>query len=1046
MATFHIAGPGAVGRSGRMLAALLNGVSKSPSVNTVERALLLAHARASMCKQVRACSSGTSAIEAIYPTRDYFPKRHIGPTKTEREDMLETIGVESLDELIAKTCPQSIILNREMNLETAVGEHELIRKIKVIAGKNKVWRSYIGMGYYNCRVPHTILRNVFENPGWTTQYTPYQPEIAQGRLESLLNWQTMIISLTGLDVANASLLDEGTGAAEAMGLAYRHNKRRKFFVDGKVHPQTLAVVETRASSLGIQVVTGDWSELDLSGRDFSGVLVQYPDTEGTVKDYSNLVANARANGTLAIAACDLLSLCLIRPPGEFGFDVALGNAQRFGVPLGYGGPHAGFFAVTQKLLRMMPGRMIGVTRDAQGNDALRLALQTREQHIRRDKATSNICTAQALLANMSAMFAVYHGPEGLRSIAERVHNGILILAEGIKQSGHFIVNENGYVFDTLKIELAGGLTQDDLKLRAQEKKINLRYYTDGCVGVALDETCNEPDIDDLLWVFGCETNSAVIAESMGGVTPPTSIVNSSFKRTSEYLQHPIFNTYHSEALIVRYMKRLENKDLALVHSMIPLGSCTMKLNSSTEMMPCSYPEFTEIHPFVPLDQSKGYQKILQDLKVDLCEITGYDDISFQPNSGAQGEYAGLRAIKSYLEAKGEHERDVCLIPLSAHGTNPASAQMAGMKVQPINLRADGEIDMDHFRKMANKHKDKLAAVMVTYPSTNGVFDETIVEMCELVHQLGAQVYLDGANMNAQVGIMRPGDYGADVSHLNLHKTFCIPHGGGGPGMGPIGVKAHLSPHLPQHPVVQCALDNLDADPQTMHTGAVSAAPWGSAAILPISWAYIKMMGHKGLRKASELAIANANYMMKRLEKHFPVMFVNKNGLCAHEFIIDCRGFKKATGVEAVDIAKRLQDYGFHAPTMSWPVAGALMIEPTESEDKGEMDRYCDALIGIRNEIRDIEEGRMDMRVNPLKMAPHTQSVVMADTWDRGYSRQVAAYPAKFVDPRTKWWPTVGRIDDVYGDQNIVCSCPPMESYESPFIEKKESDDEEVAHG
>jgi len=1046
MATFHIAKPGAVGRTHRMLAALINGVSKSPGVTAVERARLLAHARASICLQTRACSSGTSAIEAIYPTRDYFPRRHIGPTRDEREDMLETIGVESLDELIALTCPQSIILNREMDLEPPVGEHELIRKIKAIGAKNKVWRSYIGMGYYNCRVPHTILRNIFENPGWTTQYTPYQPEIAQGRLESLLNWQTMIISLTGLDVANASLLDEGTGAAEAMGLAYRHNKRRKFFVDKKVHPQTLAVVETRASSLGIQVVTGDWAELDMSGRDYGGVLVQYPDTEGTVKDYSKLVADAHSNGTLAVAACDLLSLCLIRPPGEFGFDVALGNAQRFGVPLGYGGPHAGFFAVTQKLLRMMPGRMIGVTRDAQGNDALRLALQTREQHIRRDKATSNICTAQALLANMSAMFAVYHGPEGLRSIAERVHNGVLILAEGIKQSGHFVVNENGCFFDTLKIELAGGLTQDDLKLRAQEKKINLRYYDDGCVGVALDETCNEPDIDDLLWVFGCETNSAVIAESMGGITPPTSIVNTSFKRTSEYLQHPIFNTYHSEALIVRYMKRLENKDLALVHSMIPLGSCTMKLNSSTEMMPCSYPEFTEIHPFVPLDQSKGYQKILQDLKDDLCEITGYDDISFQPNSGAQGEYAGLRAIKSYLEARGEPERDVCLIPLSAHGTNPASAQMAGMKVQPINLNAAGEIDMDHLRKMALKHKDKLAAVMVTYPSTNGVFDETISELCDLIHQLGGQVYLDGANMNAQVGIMRPGDYGADVSHLNLHKTFCIPHGGGGPGMGPIGVKAHLSPHLPQHPVVQCALDNLEADPQTMQTGAVSAAPWGSAAILPISWAYIKMMGHKGLRKATELAIVNANYMMKRLEKHYPVMFVNKNGFCAHEFIIDCRGFKKTSGIEAVDIAKRLQDYGFHAPTMSWPVAGALMIEPTESEDKGEMDRYCDALIGIRNEIRDVEEGRFDMRVNPLKMAPHTQSVVMADNWDRGYSRQVAAYPAKFVDPRTKWWPTVGRIDDVYGDQNIVCTCPPMESYESPFMEKKESDDEEVAHG
>lgn len=957
--------------------------------------------------------------------------------------MLDVIGVDSLQQLIDLTVPPDIVLNRDLDLELPIGEHELIRKIKGIAAKNKVWRSYIGMGYYNCRVPHTIIRNIFENPGWTTQYTPYQPEIAQGRLESLLNWQTMITSLTGLDVSNASLLDEGTGAAEAMGLAYRHNKRRKFFVDQRVHPQTLAVVQTRASSLGIEVMTGDYQNVDLSGRDVGGVLVQYPDTEGTVRDYSSLIDQAHANGTLAVAACDLLSLCIIRPPGEFGFDIALGNAQRFGVPLGYGGPHAGFFAVTQKLMRMMPGRMIGVTRDAQGNDGFRLALQTREQHIRRDKATSNICTAQALLANMSAMYAVYHGPEGLRSIAERIHNGVLILAEGIKMAGHYVTNENEAVFDTLKIELAG-ISQQELKERAQAKEINLRYYDDGCVGISMDETCNEPDIDALLWVFGSETNASFIAENMNAITPKSSIMNTPFKRTSDYLEHPIFNMYHSESLIVRYMKKLENKDLALVHSMIPLGSCTMKLNSSTEMMPCSYHEFTELHPFVPLDQSKGYQVILQDLKKDLCEITGYDDISFQPNSGAQGEYAGLRAIKAYLESIGEHHRDVCLIPASAHGTNPASAQMAGMKVQAINIDANGAIDMVHLNKMALKHKDRLAAIMVTYPSTNGVFDETIAEICELVHELGGQVYLDGANMNAQVGIMRPGDYGSDVSHLNLHKTFCIPHGGGGPGMGPIGVKAHLSPFLPRHPVVQCAIDNLDADPQTMDTGAVSAAPWGSAAILPISWAYIKLMGHKGLRRATELAIVNANYMAKRLENHFPVLYVNKNGFCAHEFILDCRVFKKTTGVEAVDVAKRLQDYGFHAPTMSWPVAGALMLEPTESEDKAELDRYCDALINIRREIKDIEDGKLDAKVNPLKMAPHTQAVCMADNWDRPYSRTQAAFPARFVNPGNKLWPTVGRIDDVYGDQNIVCTCPPMEAYESPFIERKESSDDEEA--
>jgi len=1040
-----IAKPGTSGRGLRMLTSLLTGGAKS-GFTAAERQRIIAQVRAAVSLQnARACATASSPMESIFPTRDYFPRRHIGPTKDEREEMLEAIGVESLDELIQLAVPQAIMLQREMKLEPPVGEHELIRKIKAIAGQNKMFRSYIGMGYHNCRVPHTILRNIFENPGWTTQYTPYQPEIAQGRLESLLNWQTMITSLTGLDVANASLLDEGTGAAEAMGLAYRHNKRRKFFVDDRVHPQSLAVVETRASSLGIQVVTGDYKTLDLSGRDFSGVLVQYPDTEGTVRDYSQLVADAHSNGTLAVAACDLLSLCLIRPPGEFGFDIALGNAQRFGVPLGYGGPHAGFFSVTQKLMRMMPGRMIGVTRDAQGNDAFRLALQTREQHIRRDKATSNICTAQALLANMSAMFAVYHGPEGLRSIAERVHNGVLLLAEGVKQAGHTILNENGAVFDTIKIKLEGGVTQADIKQRAKDKKINLRYYTDGCVGVAMDETCNEPDIDDLLWVFGCETNATLIAEGFKGNRPPASVLNTPFKRTSEYLNHPIFNSYHSEALIVRYMKKLENKDLALVHSMIPLGSCTMKLNSSTEMMPCSYPEFTEVHPFVPLDQSRGYQQILKDLKDDLCEITGYDDISFQPNSGAQGEYAGLRAIKSYLDAKGDKHRDVCLIPLSAHGTNPASAQMAGMKVQPVNVNSAGEVDMDHFKKMALKHKDRLACVMVTYPSTNGVFDETISELCSFTHELGGQVYLDGANMNAQVGLMRPGDYGSDVSHLNLHKTFCIPHGGGGPGMGPIGVKAHLAPFLPNHPVVQCALDNLDADPQTMQTGAVSAAPWGSAAILPISWAYIKMMGPRGLKKASELAIVNANYMMKRLDGHYQIMFTNKNGFCAHEFIVDMRPFKKTAGIEAVDIAKRLQDYGFHAPTMSWPVAGSLMIEPTESEDKAEMDRYCDALVSIRREISDIEEGRMDSRINPLKMAPHTQAVVTADTWDRPYSRQTAAYPIKFVEHQTKWWPTVGRIDDVYGDQNIVCTCPPMEAYESPFVqEKRENSNQEAA--
>ncbi|KAF2978183.1 hypothetical protein EK904_007314 [Melospiza melodia maxima] len=856
----------------------------------------------------------------------------------------------------------------------AGGENEILETLYNIAKKNKIWRSYIGMGYYNCSVPQPIARNLLENAGWVTQYTPYQPEVSQGRLESLLNYQTMVCDITGMDVANASLLDEGTAAAEAMQLCHRHNKRRKFYVDARCHPQTIAVVQTRANYTGVITELKLPHEMDFSGKDVSGVLFQYPDTEGKIEDFSELVERAHQNGTLACCATDLLALCILKPPGEFGVDVVLGNSQR----------------------------------DASGKEVYRLALQTREQHIRRDKATSNICTAQALLANMSAMFGIYHGSDGLRHIARRVHNAALILAEGLRRAGHKLHHD--LFFDTLTITC--GCSVKEVLDRAALRKINFRIYSDGRLGVSLDETVNEKDLDDILWIFGCESSSELIAEGMGEETK--GIFSTPFKRTSKFLTHQVFNSYHSETNIVRYMKRLENKDISLVHSMIPLGSCTMKLNSSAELTPITWREFANIHPFVPLDQAQGYQQLFKDLEKDLCEITGYDKISFQPNSGAQGEYAGLAAIKAYLNAKGERHRTVCLIPKSAHGTNPASAQMAGMKIQPIEVDKNGSIDISHLKAMVDKHKENLAAIMITYPSTNGVFEEEIGDVCDLIHKHGGQVYLDGANMNAQVGLCRPGDYGSDVSHLNLHKTFCIPHGGGGPGMGPIGVKKHLAPYLPTHPVIKIQTDK-DACP----LGTVSAAPWGSSAILPISWVYIKV-----LRLVFSLVLLNRRC-------HF--LFT---GYVAHEFILDTRPFKKTANIEAVDLAKRLQDYGFHAPTMSWPVAGTLMIEPTESEDKAELDRFCDAMISIRQEIAEIEEGRMDPQINPLKMSPHTLNCVTSSKWDRPYSREVAAFPLPFVKPESKFWPTIARIDDIYGDQHLVCTCPPMEAYESPFSEQK----------
>uniref|UniRef100_A0A8B9GQ01 Glycine cleavage system P protein n=1 Tax=Amazona collaria TaxID=241587 RepID=A0A8B9GQ01_9PSIT len=826
-----------------------------------------------------------------------------------------------------KRVPSEIYFNACAKHQIVYCENEVLETLYNIASKNKVWRSYIGMGYYNCSVPQPIARNLLENAGWVTQYTPYQPEVSQGRLESLLNYQTMVCDITGMNVANASLLDEGTAAAEAMQLCHRHNKRRKFYVDTRCHPQTIAVVQTRAK-------------------------------QG----------------------------CHVR--------------QQYQV-------------------------LVHVYQDANGKEVYRLALQTREQHIRRDKATSNICTAQALLANMAAMFVVYHGSDGLRHIARRVHNATLILAEGLRRAGHKLHHD--LFFDTLMITC--GCPVKEVLDRAALRKINFRIYSDGRLGVSLDETVNEKDLDDILWSFGCESSAELIAEGMGEETK--GILSTPFKRTSKFLTHQVFNSYHSETNIVRYMKRLENKDISLVHSMIPLGSCTMKLNSSAELTPISWKEFANIHPFVPLEQAQGYQQLFKDLEKDLCEITGYDKISFQPNSGAQGEYTGLAAIKAYLNAKGERHRTVCLIPKSAHGTNPASAQMAGMKIQPIEVGKNGSIDISHLKAMVDKHKENLAAIMITYPSTNGVFEEQIGDVCDLIHKHGGQVYLDGANMNAQVGLCRPGDYGSDVSHLNLHKTFCIPHGGGGPGMGPIGVKKHLAPYLPTHPVINIQLDK-DACP----LGTVSAAPWGSSAILPISWVYIKTMGAKGLKHASEIAILNANYMAKRLEKHYKILFRGARGYVAHEFILDTRPFKKTANIEAVDLAKRLQDYGFHAPTMSWPVAGTLMIEPTESEDKAELDRFCDAMINIRQEIAEIEEGRMDPQINPLKMSPHTLNCVTSSKWDRPYSREVAAFPLPFVKPESKFWPTIARIDDIYGDQHLVCTCPPMEAYESPFSEQK----------
>ncbi len=940
-----------------------------------------------------------------------FADRHIGPNPDEVGQMLEVLGLKDLDALVEKTVPQTIRLKGSLQLPEPKSEYAAIALLKEIASKNQVFRSFIGMGYHDCITPPVIQRNILENPGWYTAYTPYQAEIAQGRLEALLNFQTMIIDLTGLEIANASLLDEATAAAEAMTMSYGicKNKANAFFVSKDCHPQTIEVVQTRAIPLGIDVIVGDFQTFDFQQPVF-GVLLQYPASDGTIYDYRSFVEKAHAVGALVTVAADPLSLTLLTPPGEFGADIAVGSTQRFGIPLGYGGPHAAYFATKEEYKRQVPGRIVGVSKDSQGNPALRLALQTREQHIRRDKATSNICTAQVLLAVMAGMYAVYHGPAGLRNIAENIHNLTVLLAEGLKRLGYSIGSEN--YFDTLCVEL-GDRNLKEILQRCQARQINLRIDT--TIGITLDETTTLSDVIDLLEIFALSDSLPFTVEELA----PKS--NSPLSRTSNYLTHPVFNRYHSETELLRYMHRLQAKDLSLTTSMIPLGSCTMKLNATSEMLPVTWSEFGKIHPFAPQSQTRGYQVLFQQLEEWLAEITGFAGISLQPNAGSQGEYAGLLVIRQYHESRGETHRNICLIPQSAHGTNPASAVMCGMKVVPVNCDTQGNVDLDDLKAKAEKHKSELAALMVTYPSTHGVFEEPIREICDVIHANGGQVYMDGANMNAQVGLCRPGDFGADVCHLNLHKTFCIPHGGGGPGMGPIGVAPHLVPFLPGHSVVQMDANN----PKSM--GAVSAAPWGSASILTISWMYIAMMGGAGLTDATKVAILNANYIARRLESYYPVLYKGKAGLVAHECILDLRSLKKSAGIEVDDIAKRLMDYGFHAPTVSWPVAGTMMVEPTESESKEELDRFCDAMISIRQEIEEIESGKVDAQDNVLKNAPHTAESLITSEWNHPYSREQAAYPAPWTREH-KFWPAVGRIDNAFGDRNLVCSCLPMEAY------------------
>lgn len=955
-----------------------------------------------------------------------FRNRHIGPDKTETSDMLETIGVSSLNELIGKTVPTSIRLSAPPTLPPAKNEYQFLQELKQTAQLNKLFKTYIGQGYYGTITPSVILRNIFENPGWYTQYTPYQAEISQGRLESLLNFQTVIADLTALPCTNASLLDEGTAAAEAMAMLFHHvNKsgaatRPRFFVDTALFPQTIDVLITRAKPLGIELVFGEYATAT-PDNSFFGAIVQYPDNNGSVNDYRNFIDAVHDVNGYVVMIADLLALTLLTPPGELGADVAVGSAQRFGVPVGFGGPHAGFFAAKEEFKRNMPGRIIGVSIDAKGNRALRMALQTREQHIKREKATSNICTAQALLANMAAMYAVYHGPEGLKTIATRITLLAKKLSDGLNDLGY--INKNSSYFDTIKVEVASA---SKIKTIAENHQVNFRYFDEKHIGISVDETTSQEDLLDILYLFA-EANGNSGVSLTFSEDDTTDNLPDFAQRSSSYLTHPVFNTHHSESQMMRYIRFLENKDLSLITSMISLGSCTMKLNAATEMIPVSWPEFAQLHPFVPENQSRGYAEIIRSLSDYLCAVTGFDACSLQPNSGAQGEFAGLLTIKRYHEAAGNNNRDVVLIPVSAHGTNPASAVLAGMKVVVVKSDEEGHIDVADLKAKAIQYQDTLAALMVTYPSTYGVFEESIMEICRIIHEHGGQVYMDGANMNAQSGLTSPGNIGADVCHLNLHKTFAIPHGGGGPGMGPICVKAHLVPHLPSH--VNLANDTIKENYAQVPDarGAVSAAPYGSASILLISYAYLRLLGAEGVKAATEYAILNANYMRVRLQEYFPILYLGANGTCAHEFIVDLRPFKTSTGVEAEDVAKRLMDYGFHAPTLSFPVPGTIMIEPTESEDKAELDRFCEALISISQEIRAIENGSISREDNPLKNAPHTMHTVCADEWDHPYSRQEAAFPLAYITAN-KFWPSVSRVNNTYGDRNLICTCEPVESY------------------
>ena len=955
---------------------------------------------------------------------DIFQDRHIGPNQEEQQLMLSVIGASSLDELINQTVPPSIHLKNPLDLADGVSEFELLHTLRQIASENTVAKSYIGTGYYGTITPPVILRNLMENPGWYTQYTPYQAEIAQGRLESLLNFQTMVMDLTAMEIANASLLDEATAAAEAMHLMHAvGHKGNTLFASQTLFPQSLEVLKTRCEPLGINLLIGDHNDLLKNWNDdIFGVVVQYPDGNGSVEAYTELTKVCHEHKALVAVATDLMALLLLTPPGEWGADVVFGSAQRFGVPMGYGGPHAAFFATKDEFKRQLPGRIIGVSIDSYGNRALRMALQTREQHIRRDKATSNICTAQALLANMSAMYAVYHGPNVLRSIAERINHLTVILAESLKKA-HYTLASDSY-FDTIKVHIDAKAKMHTIKEHGQKQKINFRYFEDA-IGISLDETTSLDDVKKIVAIFAEANKVALDLIKIDEVVRNShSALPKELLRTSRYLTHPVFNTHHSETEMLRYLKLLENKDLSLAHSMISLGSCTMKLNATTEMMPVTWSEFGNLHPFAPIEQTKGYQRIFSELEADLCEITGFSAMSLQPNAGAQGEYAGLLVIRAYQRSIGQGHRNVVLIPASAHGTNPASAVMVGLKVVVTKTDEKGNIDIADLKAKAEEHKNDLSCLMVTYPSTHGVFEEGIIEICDIIHANGGQVYMDGANMNAQVGITSPKNIGADVCHLNLHKTFCIPHGGGGPGIGPIGVAEHLAPFLPGHSVVPIGNE------KSIH--AVSAAPWGSASILLISWAYIKLMGGKGLTDATKFAILNANYIKERLEKHYPILYKGSHGRVAHEMIVDMRGFKLSVGIEVEDIAKRLIDYGFHAPTVSFPVAGTLMIEPTESESLHELDRFCDAMISIRHEIAEIEEGRSDKTDNVLKNSPHTAIHVIADEWKHSYSREKAAYPNHWVR-ENKFWSPVGRLNGAFGDRNLVCACPPIEEYMSEAV-------------